>query len=46
MFTRSSNWSKNEKNNKISARYMVGNNIRAGGIDAVEIKEFLVHLYL
>jgi hypothetical protein len=46
MFTRSSNWRKDEKNKKLSARYMVGNNIKAGGIEAIELKEFIIHFDL
>jgi hypothetical protein len=46
MFTRSSNWTENKKNGKLSARYMVANNIMAGGIESIEIKEFIVNLDL
>jgi hypothetical protein len=44
MFTRSSNWTKDEKTNKMCARYMIGNNIKASGVTCIEFKEFLVSL--
>jgi hypothetical protein len=44
MFTRSSNWTTDWKTNKKVARYMVATNIKAGGIESIEIKEFVVHL--
>lgn len=32
MFTRSSNWTKDNNSNKICARYMIGNNIKSSGV--------------
>ncbi len=42
MFTRSSNWTK--EGEKLTARYMVATNIKSGGIESIEFKEFMVHL--
>jgi hypothetical protein len=42
MFTRSSNWTK--EGEKLTARYMVATNIKSGGIESIEFKEFIVHL--
>ena len=44
MFTRCSNWTIDQKTNKLSARYMLANNIKAGGVECIEIKEFIVQL--
>ncbi len=47
MFTRSSNWTNwttDWQTRKKVARYMVATNIKAGGIESIEIKEFVVHL--
>lgn len=44
MFTRSSNWTKDNNSNKICARYMIGNNIKSSGVQCIEFKEFIVNL--
>ena len=46
MFTRSSNWRKDEENKKLSARYMVGNNIKSSEVEAYEFKDFIFHFDL
>ena len=44
MFTRCSDWTTDKSTSKLSARYMIANNIKAGGVECIQIKEFIVNL--
>ena len=44
MFTRSGNWKKDKK--YLQTKIMVGSNIKSGGIEQIELKEYLVDMFL